>query len=306
MPFNGSGVFQRLRNWVADATAGIKIRADYHDAEDDGFAAGLTNCITKDGQTVITQNIPMNSKRITGLADPVNPQDAATKASLTSAIVGFVKKVGDTMTGDLVIDKANPSFILDKTGAGGTAVWGRTDGKNRWVLQPGDSGTESTGNIGSDFGITRYDDAGGSLGRVLTINRATGLGTVFGDPTAALGIATKQYVDTKDATFQPKDPQLFAGIPLVANPGTTNATHAQKCIRGIGTVTLASGGVHPSGTVISFYAEGGTLTINSAENITWFSPSGGTIATSRTLGDRGVATVLRIDTHWVIAGNGLT
>ena len=38
MPFNGSGVFQRVRNWVADATAGIKIRADYHDAEDDGFA----------------------------------------------------------------------------------------------------------------------------------------------------------------------------------------------------------------------------------------------------------------------------
>jgi microcystin-dependent protein len=80
MPFNGSGTFQRVRNWVADATAGIKIRADYHDAEDDGIAAGLTNCITKDGQTTITQNIPFNSKRITGLADPVNPQDVSTKA----------------------------------------------------------------------------------------------------------------------------------------------------------------------------------------------------------------------------------
>jgi microcystin-dependent protein len=80
MPFNGSGTFQRVRNWVADATAGIKIRADYHDAEDDGMAAGLTNCITKDGQTTVTQNIPFNSKRITGLADPVNPQDVSTKA----------------------------------------------------------------------------------------------------------------------------------------------------------------------------------------------------------------------------------
>lgn len=80
MPFNGSGIFQRVRNWVADATAGIKIRADYHDAEDDGFAAGLSNCITRDGQSIVTQNIPMNSKRITGLADPVNPQDAATMA----------------------------------------------------------------------------------------------------------------------------------------------------------------------------------------------------------------------------------
>lgn len=81
MPFNGSGVFQRVRNWVADAAAGIKIRADYHDSEDDGFALGLSNCIAKDGQTTITQNIPFNSKRITGLANPINPQDAATKAS---------------------------------------------------------------------------------------------------------------------------------------------------------------------------------------------------------------------------------
>ena len=103
MPFNGSGVFQRVRNWVADAAAGIKIRADYHDAEDDGFASGLTNCITRDGQTTITQNIPFNSKRITGLADPVNDQDAATKASLAAAVTGFLPLAGGTMTGDIVL-----------------------------------------------------------------------------------------------------------------------------------------------------------------------------------------------------------
>lgn len=103
MPFNGSGVFQRVRNWVADATAGIKIRADFHDAEDDGFAAGLSNCITKDGQTTITQNIPFNNKRITGLADPVNDQDAVTKKSLTGGI---------TMTGPLIL-KGDPTADLE-------------------------------------------------------------------------------------------------------------------------------------------------------------------------------------------------
>lgn len=80
MPFNGTGMFVRLRNWVADAAAGVKIRADYHDIEDDGFADGLSSCITKDGQTTIMQNIPMNSKRIITMQDPVDPQDAATKA----------------------------------------------------------------------------------------------------------------------------------------------------------------------------------------------------------------------------------
>lgn len=80
MPFNGTGMFVRVRNWVADAAAGIKIRADYHDIEDDGFADGLSHCIVKDGQTTITQNIPMNGKRLVALADPIDTQDAATKA----------------------------------------------------------------------------------------------------------------------------------------------------------------------------------------------------------------------------------
>lgn len=67
MPYNGSGVFVRLRNWVNDATAGIRIRADRHDSEDDNFASGLSQCITKDGQTTVTANLPMANYRHTGV-----------------------------------------------------------------------------------------------------------------------------------------------------------------------------------------------------------------------------------------------
>src|SRR5947207_7497220 len=90
-------MFVRLRNWVADAAAGVKIRADYHDIEDDGFADGLTQCITKDGQTTILQNIPMNSKRIVALQDPIDPQDAATRAYADLKL----PLVGGTITGNL-------------------------------------------------------------------------------------------------------------------------------------------------------------------------------------------------------------
>jgi hypothetical protein len=77
MPFNGSGLFTRVYNWVADAANGINITASRVDTEDSGFATGLSNCITKDGQQVITADIPWNNHKITGLAPPVAGTDAA-------------------------------------------------------------------------------------------------------------------------------------------------------------------------------------------------------------------------------------
>ena len=76
MPYNGSGTFTRLYNWVTDRDASIKITASRMDAEMDGMATGLSNAITKDGQTTITQNIPFNNKKITGLADAAADTDA--------------------------------------------------------------------------------------------------------------------------------------------------------------------------------------------------------------------------------------
>ena len=192
MPFNGSGVFQRVRNWVADAAGGVKIRADFHDNEDDGFATGLTNCITKDGQTIVTQNIPWNNKRITGLADPVNPQDAATKAFSD----GKVAKTGDIMTGNLGITSAGPVITLTSTAADGSMqVLGNRNALQRWLLRPGNGEAESGANAGSNFDVHHYADDGAYLGRALWIERKTGLGLVKGDPTDPNGIANKNYVD---------------------------------------------------------------------------------------------------------------
>lgn len=69
MAFNGSGTFARLYNWVNDAAANIKIRSDKMDAEMDGFATGLSTCITKDGQTTITANLPMATYKHTGVGN---------------------------------------------------------------------------------------------------------------------------------------------------------------------------------------------------------------------------------------------
>lgn len=67
MAFDGNGVFVRLYNWVNDAAANIKIRADRMDNEMNGFATGLSTCITKDGQTTITADLPMAGYRHTNV-----------------------------------------------------------------------------------------------------------------------------------------------------------------------------------------------------------------------------------------------
>lgn len=54
MAFDGNGNFVRLHNWQLDAANGVDINAGEMDGEDNGFAAGLTNCVTRDGQGKMT------------------------------------------------------------------------------------------------------------------------------------------------------------------------------------------------------------------------------------------------------------
>lgn len=91
MAFNGSGTFQRLFSWVSDAANSIPITASRMDSECDGFAAGLSNCLTRDGQSTPSANIPMGGFKLTGVGDPVSPQDASTKAYADALSNGSVR-----------------------------------------------------------------------------------------------------------------------------------------------------------------------------------------------------------------------
>lgn len=56
--FNGSGTYVRYYNWTNDKANSIPITASRFDTEDNGFATGLSNTITKDGQQTTTALIP--------------------------------------------------------------------------------------------------------------------------------------------------------------------------------------------------------------------------------------------------------
>jgi len=95
MPYNGNGVFVRLYNWVQDAANSIQIVASRMDNETQGIADGLTNCLTRDGQSPPTANIPMGNKKITGLANGSSSGDAVSYdqvfGSNGSSNVGFIQ-----------------------------------------------------------------------------------------------------------------------------------------------------------------------------------------------------------------------
>jgi hypothetical protein len=94
--FDASGNYTRWYSWQDDATNGIKIVADRHDTEDDEFARGLSTCITKDGRTQPTANLPMNAFKLTNLAAGSAATDSVNYGQLTG-LKSFA--TGITLTG---------------------------------------------------------------------------------------------------------------------------------------------------------------------------------------------------------------
>ena len=90
MAFNGSGTYSRLYNWVNDAAANVKIRSDKMDAEMDGFATGLSTCITKDGQTTVTANLPMSSYKHTGVGNATARTHYASAGQVADGSINWV------------------------------------------------------------------------------------------------------------------------------------------------------------------------------------------------------------------------
>jgi hypothetical protein len=105
-----------------------------------------------------------------------------------------VAKAGDTMTGNLKISKLNPQLTLDDTAAGSQALVVTRAGVARWQENYG-LNAETGANVGSDYAIGRYTDAGALIDLPLQITRSTGLAKILANPTDPLGIVPKQYVD---------------------------------------------------------------------------------------------------------------
>lgn len=106
------GVYSRFRNWVTDKANSINPQAALFDQEDDGFAAGLNNCITKDGLSKPTSAMDWNGQSLTGVLNLAN----------TGTISFNGGKITGNVAGNLTLNTPTSGSSLTVNGFAGTNV----------------------------------------------------------------------------------------------------------------------------------------------------------------------------------------
>lgn len=131
MPFDGSGSFSLIHNWIDDQDANIEIMADRMLQQQQDIANGLSACVTRAGLGAMVGNLPMGGKRITALGAPVMGDDAATKDYVDAGDVA-AKAYADGLVIGLRNLLINGDFVINQRGFAGGALTAGTYGYDRW------------------------------------------------------------------------------------------------------------------------------------------------------------------------------
>ena len=97
MSWDGSGNFDRTDGNRTDhqesgqqaRDAGVLVNAAPTDTHDQDIADGLENCVTRDGQNSPSANLPMNSKKHTGVADASANSEYAAYGQLLALVTAI-------------------------------------------------------------------------------------------------------------------------------------------------------------------------------------------------------------------------
>ena len=145
-----------------------------------------------------------------------------------------VADTGDIMTGDLTISTAaNPALVLNQTAthaSNNSLIGFNIGGSRRWEIS-GAYGTESASNVGSDFSIDRYSNAGAYLASAIGITRSSGAvnmpgaltvgGTITSNGSVTATVKQNLFGTSGGAASSAAMPQTDANIMLY-NGGALN------------------------------------------------------------------------------------
>ena len=179
MAFNGTGTFNRIYSWVTDQANGILVRADRMDTDTNDIASGLSNCMTRDGQSPPTAPIPMGSQKLTGLANGVAATDAVNYGQVFGAGGTFTSPilVSPTITG--TITATGVTGALDLTNAASVSVP---------TAAAGDSTTKaaSTAFVQATAFSAALPNQTGNSGKFVTTNGVTASWAAIPAPTGSI------------------------------------------------------------------------------------------------------------------------
>lgn len=158
MAFDGSGNFVRLFNWVTDKTNSVNITASRMDGEDNGFAAGLTLAVTRDGQGKMAADFLPSTSASFNLGSVAFPWKAI---NVSGGVSGFVATPGqlalNISLGPVEVTNIGlPCYVLNSAGSNNGLI--QNDAANLWSLAYGTSalvlGTPALqwDNLGNLFG----------------------------------------------------------------------------------------------------------------------------------------------------------
>lgn len=119
MPFNGSGTFVPPGSDFPAATGTTISSTKYNNVVND-VADGLTNCVTRDGQSPMTNDLPMGSNSITG-ADAVSAVTVTASSSMTTTGTQTVTNGGAEPT-SLVMSCSGGVATVSATWTGGDST----------------------------------------------------------------------------------------------------------------------------------------------------------------------------------------
>jgi hypothetical protein len=230
MSFNGTGIFQ-INTPGQPVVAGTTITSTAFNALTTDLATGLTNCLTKDGQSTPTANIKMGSYKLTGLGVATTAGDALSFGN-TATI--------STLTLINALTVANGGTGLTAPGALGNVL--TSDGSGGWTS----SAITLTTFSGGTTGLTPNTPTSGAVvlaGTLAATNGGTGQATL----TAARGAFGSGASSRKTANYTAVAGDVLAcdtiavGAFTVTLPASPVAGDAPIKIYDAGTTTTVNG-----------------------------------------------------------------
>jgi hypothetical protein len=240
MAFNGSGTYNLPAG--NPVVTGTTISSSTTNTTNSDIATALTNCITRDGQSTPSANLPMNAKKLTGLAagtsagDSVRYEQVVLSSSLGTNVATFLATPSS----------ANLAAALtDETGSGAT-VFATSPTLVTPVLGTPSSGTLSSCTVdgtnavgyknipqtGSDK-TTAYTLVSGDVGKYVGVGTSGSI--VVPTSTFANGDAISVYNNTTgNITITTSAPTAYISGTNTVKTSITLAT------RGIATILFVS------------------------------------------------------------------